>query len=261
MKGLVGKSAVVTGASKGIGFAIAKALVESGVRTLLVARDREALASKCEELSCYGDLVDFLAGDLSNAELPKSAVDRVRARWGSVDILVNNGGGPPMGGFQEFNGEQWQATIELNLLSVVRFTQAVAPGMTTNGWGRILTISSTVAKEPSPMMVLSATTRAGVAAFTKCVATELAPFGVTANVLCPGGVLTDRLSSLVKARSEREGVSYQSLIEQSVKSIPIGRFAQADELGEVAAFLCSDAGAYITGVCLSIDGGLTKGFT
>ena len=261
MKGLLGKNAIVTGASKGIGFAIAKALAVNGVRTLLVARDKVALELRYQEFSRSGATVDFLVGDIANPRLPELAVQRVKDNWGEVDILVNNGGGPPMGGFLEITEDELRLSLEANLLSVIRFSQAVAPSMKEKGWGRILTVSSTIAKEPSANMVLSATTRAGVAAFNKCIATDLAPYGITANVLCPGGVLTDRLSHLIQTRTQREGVSYETLLMQSVKSIPLGRFAQPDELGDIAAFLCSDSGAYITGVSLSIDGGLTKGFT
>ena len=150
----------------------------------------------------------------------------------------------------DFSDADWQSSIDQNLLSAIRFSRLVAPIMKRNQWGRILSVSSTVAKEPSSNMVLSATLRAGLGAFTKSIASELAPHGITANVLCPGGVLTDRLKDLVRTRSKREGVSYDSLIEQSLCSIPSGRFADPDELGKAAAFLCSDDSAYITGVSL-----------
>lgn len=261
MSDLTKKVAIVTGASKGIGFAIAKSLSLRGARVLIISRDYEKLRSSCESLVDLGAQADYLAGDISDPNLPNLAIDRISQKWGAPNILINNGGGPPMGGVLDFSDVDWQSSIDQNLLSAIRFSRLLIPIMKRNQWGRILSVSSTVAKEPSPNMVLSATLRAGLGAFTKSIATDLAPHGVTVNVLCPGGVLTDRLKDLVRARSQREGLSYDSLIEQSVSSIPSGRFADPDELGKVAAFLCSDDAAYITGVSLSVDGGLTKGFT
>ena len=261
MSDLMNKRAIVTGASKGIGFAIAKSLSLRGVRVLIISRDLKKLRLSCENLIDLGAQADYLAGDISDPNLPNLAISHISEKWGDQDILINNGGGPPMGSSLDFSDADWQSSIDQNLLSAIRFSRLVAPIMKRNQWGRILSVSSTVAKEPSSNMVLSATLRAGLGAFTKSIASELAPHGITANVLCPGGVLTDRLKDLVRTRSKREGVSYDSLIEQSVRSIPSGRFADPDELGKTAAFLCSDDSAYITGVSLSVDGGLTKGFT
>ena len=131
--------------------------------------------------------------------------------------------------------------------------------MQSQSWGRIINVTSTVAKEPSPGMILSATARAGLAAFSKALSIELAPAGITVNTVCPGGVLTDRLRGLLEIRSKNEGIPYDTLLEQSQKSIPIGRFASPEEFADYVVFLCSDRARYVTGTYVSVDGGLTKG--
>lgn len=252
--------AVVTGASKGMGFAVAKALAVEGVKVFMVARDSQALEDAAEVIRMSGGTAQTLAGDVANPTLPATVLSKVQGLWGSVDILVNNAGGPPMGTFLEQTPATWEAALQTNLLSVVRFCQAVVPSMKTKQWGRIVSITSTVSKEPSPQMVLSATARAGVAAFTKAIAIELASYNISANVLCPGGVLTDRLRNLLQTRSEREGREYEILLRESQASIPAQRFADPNEIADVILFLCSERGGYITGVNLSVDGGLTKGY-
>lgn len=259
--GIDGRVAIVCGASKGMGFASAKALAMHGVKVLMVARDPSALEEAAMTIAAEGGVVQAYSGDVSNPELAQLAVGRCNELWGPVDILINNAGGPPMGSFLEHDSKAWDASIQANLLSVVHFCKAVAPGMKLKTWGRIISITSTVAKEPSPAMVLSATTRAGVAAFSKTLAIELAQFNISVNVICPGGVLTDRLVSLLQARAEREKRSYQELLNESQLSIPARRFAKPDEIADVILFLASEKGGYVNGVSLSVDGALTKAYT
>ena len=259
--GLKNRVAIVTGASKGIGFASAKRLAAEGAKVLLISRDEPVLAAATAEIQSLGGIAAFLAGDVVTPALPEAAFNKAISLWGRVDILVNNSGGPPMGTFLEFDSSKWEQVIQANLMASIRFTQAVVPFMKIQRWGRIVTVSSTVAKEPSPIMVLSATTRAAIAAFTKAIAIELAPFNICANVVCPGGVLTDRLGGLLKTQSMRDGVAYEQLLKNSQASIPAQRFASPDELANVIAFLSSELSSYVTGVNLSVDGGLTKGFT
>ena len=257
--GLNGKVAIVTGASKGIGFAIAKALIGEGVKILMISRDAEALKRKADELSMQGE-VDYMSGDVSHPSLPDLAYKRILTKWGKADILINNAGGPAMGSFLEHDEVAWNAAIQTNLMSVTRFCKAMVPLMKQNAWGRIVSITSTIAKEPSPAMVLSASVRAGVAAFTKAISTELAPFNITVNVICPGGVLTDRLRNLVKERAVKENRDFSELIKESEDGIPKKRFALPEEIADTVLFLVSESGGYITGVSLSVDGGLTKSF-
>jgi 3-oxoacyl-[acyl-carrier protein] reductase len=250
--------AIVCGASKGMGFSCAQTLALEGVKVLMIARDEKALSEATRKIGNEGGTVEAYAGDVSDSNLPSLAVSRCEALWGGVDILINNAGGPPMGTFQEHGAASWDAAIQTNLMSVIRFCQAVTPNMKLNKWGRIISITSTVAKEPSPLMVLSATTRAGVAAFSKSLAIELAPFNISSNVICPGGVLTDRLVDLLQAKAARENRSYQDLLFESQQAIPAKRFAKPEEIAEVILFLASEQGGYINGVSLNIDGALTR---
>jgi 3-oxoacyl-[acyl-carrier protein] reductase len=251
--------AIVCGASKGMGFSCAQTLALEGVKVLMIARDERALSEATRKIGNEGGTVEAYAGDVSDSNLSNLAVSRCEALWGGVDILINNAGGPPMGTFLEHDAASWDAAIQTNLMSVIRFCQAVTPNMKLNKWGRIISITSTVAKEPSPLMVLSATTRAGVAAFSKSLAIELAPFNISSNVICPGGVLTDRLVDLLQAKAARENRSYQDLLFESQQAIPAKRFAKPEEIAEVILFLASEQGGYINGISLNIDGALTRG--
>jgi len=202
--GLKDKVAIVTGASKGMGLAISKAYISEGVKVMMVSRDETLLQNHAVAFRKQGGIVDYVAGDVADPKLATKVIKKVEDIWGRVDILINNAGGPPMGTFMEHDEKVWETAMQTNLMSVVRFCQAVAPLMINNNWGRIISITSTAAKEPAAVMVLSSTARAGVGAFSKAISTELAPFNITANVVCPGGVLTERLGSLIHARAERE---------------------------------------------------------
>lgn len=259
--GLEGRVAIVCGASKGMGFAAAKGLALHGSKVLMVGRDPSTLGAAAKIIKAQGGVVTAFPGDVRDSDLAQRTVDRCKELWGSVDILLNNAGGPPMGSFLEHDGAAWEAAIQTNLLSVVRFCKAVAPDMKAKKWGRIISITSTVAKEPSPAMVLSATTRAGVSAFSKTLSIELAQFNISVNVICPGGVLTDRLVSLLQARADREKRNYQEVLQESLASIPAKRFAEPEEIADVILFLASERGGYVNGVSLSVDGALTKAYT
>lgn len=258
--GLKGKVAIVTGASKGIGYSIAEALARAGVKTLLISRNEAALSMAVEKIHEMGGEAAMLVGDVADPLMPSRALAQANQLWGSVDIFINNAGGPPMGAFMEHSDEVWLDMLQTNLLAGIRFARALVPDMQKNEWGRIVSISSTVAKEPTPTMVLSATARAGLSAFTKAISTELAEYNITANVICPGGVLTDRLESLFKTKAQRESANYDNVLQEAQNSIPAKRFANPSEIADVALFLASELGSYVTGVSLPVDGGLTKGY-
>lgn len=257
--GIDGRVALVCGASKGMGLATAEALALAGVKVLMVSRDKATLEEAALKVASQGVAVPHV-GDVSDPQLAEQAVDRCKELWGPVDILVNNAGGPPMGTFLEHDEIEWEAAIQTSLMSVVRFCKAVAPNMKDQNWGRIISITSTVAKEPSPSMILSATTRSGVSAFTKTLAIELAQYNISVNAICPGGVLTDRLVSLLKTSANREKRDYSEILTESQQSIPAKRFAKPSEIADVILFLASEMGGYINGVSLSVDGALTKAY-
>ena len=252
------KVAVVTGGSKGIGLGIVEEFISNGINVLVIARNKESLAKL---KSAYDpDQIETLIGDVSDTDLPNKALKLALSKWGRVDILINNAGGPPADSFLNHDESVWMTAFQVSLMSVIRFSTTFAPVMKDNNWGRILSITSTIAKEPSPIMVLSATMRAGVAAFNKAISIELAPYNVTVNAICPGGVLTDRLVSLVRSKSMTDNRPYEDVLKESENSIPIKRFASVQEIAKTANFLCSDDGSYITGVQLSVDGGLSKSY-
>lgn len=251
--------ALITGASKGMGKAISLALAKEGARVCMVARTESALHTAAEDIrKLTAGEVMTIAGDVNDVALAAKVEDTIRQHWGAVDILVNNAGGPPPGPFLEQDETAWANALNQNFLSVVRFTSKMTPGMKANKWGRIISLTSTIAKEPSPGMVLSACARAAVSAFTKAISIELAPYNITVNTICPGGVQTERAVNLIKSAAEREHKSVDEIFRRSVSGIPIQRFADPAEIASVAAFLASEQSGYLTGVSLMVDGGLTK---
>jgi 3-oxoacyl-[acyl-carrier protein] reductase len=255
-----GRRAVVTGASKGMGLAIAEELALLGAKVVLVARNTDSLNTAVDNIKAKGGEAFAVAGDVSKEEFAVELANKVNELLGGIDILVNNAGGPPMGTVLEQSLDVWNSALQTNLLSVIRLSKTFLPLMKAQNFGRILSITSTVAIEPSPEMVVSATVRSGVSAFTKAISTEFARFNITANVICPGGVETDRLKSLIKTRANKESREYQDVLTESQASIPAKRFASPSEVAGLALFLCSESGSYITGQSIPIDGGLTKGF-
>ncbi len=257
--GIEGRVALVTGASRGIGKAVAMSLAHAGAKICLLSRNHESLVSAQGDIEAQtGVKAMILAANVGDADLAKTSVAQIVSELGSVDILVNNCEGPAMGSFLEHDAVVWQRAYEQNLYSVVNYTTQVAPLMKQNRWGRVLNITSFLAKEPTPAMVLSATMRAGVSAFSKSIATELAEYGVTVNTLCPSAVLTDRMVNLTQVAAEREGKSYDDILATAQDTIPAKRFSTPEEIGDLAAFLASERAAYITGVSHLIDGGLSK---
>lgn len=254
------KVAIVTGSSKGMGLAICEAMLKEGVKVMMVSRNEKALMELKLRFSNQKFEVDYYAGDVSSPDLHEKVIEKTLNRWGSIHILINNAGGPPMGSFLEQNDSSWAEAFQTNLMSVIRFSKAVTPHMKKNKWGRIVSITSSLAIEPSPLMVLSSTIRAGVSSFTKAISTELAADNITVNVICPGGVLTERLKSLIEDRTIRENRSYEEILNESQASIPANRFASSKEIADTILFLTSEKGSYITGVSLAVDGGLLRSY-
>jgi len=257
--GLDERVAIVVGASKGIGKAIAHGLSKEGCRVLIVARSADILEETAKLISAdTGNEVLAVSGNVCDAKLAERLVDSALKKWGHLDILVNNAGGPPPKTFLEADDEDWSQAIQLNLMSTIRMCRAAAPVMKEQNWGRIITIGSTVMKEPSPQMVMSATARAGMTAFSKAISIELAPFGITVNTIATGGVQTDRLTSLFQTIADKGDQTLDEMLDNAAKSIPIGRFASPEEFAETMVFLASEAGRYVTGECIAVDGGLAK---
>ncbi|MEJ5171955.1 MAG: SDR family oxidoreductase, partial [Fimbriimonadales bacterium] len=178
---------------------------------------------------------------------------------GEPDIVVTNTGGPPAGPLSQMTDEQWQAGVDATLLNVVRLVRLVAPSMSSRRWGRIVHITSLVAKEPSDLLPISSTLRAGLMALTRLQANELASSGVTVNSVLPGHTLTDRQLHLANVRAERLGIPPSEALQRQADEVPMKRLADPSEVAAAVAFLCSVPAGYITGVNLLVDGGLTRG--
>lgn len=254
--GIAGRVAVVAAASRGLGRAVAEALAAEGVRLALGARGAEALERTAAEIrERSGAAVLAHPVDVGDPEAAAGFVRAAEAEFGQVDILVTNAGGPPPTRLANTTREEWKRALDENLLSCVHLVRAALPGMRERRWGRILAIASVSVKQPVPDIILSNTARAGIAGFMKSLANEAAPYGVLANVLCPGFTRTDRLTELAAHLAETRGTPEEAVYREWAKDIPLGRVGEPEEFGAAAAFLASERASYITGTTLQVDGG------
>ena len=260
--GIAGRAAVVAAGSQGLGRAVAEALAAEGVRVAIGARGREALERTAAEIrDRHG--VEVLTRQVDVGD-PDAAFGFVRAageRFGQVDILVTNAGGPPPTRLKDTTPQQWRDALEQNLLSCVNLARAALPGMISRRWGRIIAIASVSVKQPVPDIILSNTARSGIAGFMKSLANEAAPHGVLANVLCPGYTRTARLVELADHLAATRGCSVEEVYAEWSADIPLGRVGEPEEFGAAAAFLASERASYITGTVLAVDGGHIKSVT
>jgi len=252
---LAGRIALVTGASSGLGYAAAEALAQRGARIGLNSRGGDKLAAAVERLSASGAEVIGIPGDISSLEGTQQIVTTTRERLGEIDILVANGGGPPVKPAVEIEEEDWEKAIPLTLLFVPRLTRQVLPGMRQRRWGRIVAINSVSTRQPIPGLALSNVLRPAVVAYLKTISQEVASEGVTANAVLPGYTRTERQVELATAMAARTGARLDDLIAESGESIPIGRMAEPNEIGAVIGFVCSPAASYLTGQAITVDGG------
>ncbi|GIP39786.1 short-chain dehydrogenase [Paenibacillus sp. J31TS4] len=252
-----GKWAVVTAASRGIGFAIADKLAEEGANLIVCSRHRESIDEAAASLKKHGTEVIARAVDVSDAGSLQAFVKEVAAERESIDALVCNAGGPPGGGFLSFDDEAWEKAFATNVMSVVRLVRGFYPLLKQQG-GRIVTIASTSVKEPIPGLVLSNTMRTGVTGLMKTLSVELGPDGILVNTVCPGRIETDRIQELDRARAEREGRSEEEIRKAMEAQIPLGRYGRPEELADLAAFLLSPRNTYLTGSTYFVDGGMVK---
>ena len=247
---------MVAAASKGIGLAVAKRLAAEGCEISICARNEEQLELAAAEIG--PDTRSYVV-DVSVAEDVEWWFQQTQEDLGVPSILVTNTGGPPAGSALDMADDQWQAGVDSTLLSLVRMVRLAAPEMQSAGWGRIVHITSLVAREPSPVLAISSTLRAGIVALTKLQARELAANGVTVNGVLPGHTLTDRQRHLADLRASREGISAEAALEKQGAETPIGRLADPDEIASVVAFLCGAPASYLTGESITVDGGMNRG--
>ena len=254
--GLKGKVALVAGASKGLGYAVAKALAADGASVSISSRDEQAIAHAAKQIEQEtGARVLSMAVDVRS----KEAIDRWMAHaadtFGGIDALMTNAGGPPAGDAVSFDDAAWQDAAELLLFSTLRMVRAAVPHMERRGGGAILVSTSSSVKEPVPNLGLSTVLRASVSALSKTLALELAGKKIRVNQIIPGRIDTDRVRHLDEVNAKKAGIPVDQAKAKAVAGIPMGRYGVPDEFGRVGAFLLSDAASYMTGATVQVDGG------
>jgi 3-oxoacyl-[acyl-carrier protein] reductase len=257
---LAGRVALVNAASRGIGRATAEALAREGARLVISGRDEAAVAAAAAQIAeSTGAEVVGVAADVSAAGTAERLVATAVDRFGGLDILVNNGGGPPGGVFADFDDAAWQGAFDLLLLSVVRMVRAALPRLRDGGRGRIITIASTSVKQPIAGLILSNSLRAAVAGLARTLADELGPDQITVNTVLPGSILTDRLRSISAGRASAAGLATDDLIRAEVAGqVPLGRVGEVADMAGLITFLCSPVASYITGQTIAVDGGMLR---
>lgn len=242
--GLSGRTAIVCGASSGIGLGIAESLAGEGANVVMFARRKELLQQEAERIGGVA-----VPGDVTNADDLERVVSTAVERFGGVDILVNNSGGPPRAAATELDADSIHAAVDLLLVSAVRLTSLCLPHLERSSAGRILTVTSSTVREPIDNLALSNSIRPGIMGWAKSLARELGPKGITVNCLAPGRIDTERVREVYP-----DGPT-----EEDLASIPFRRLGTTREVGDVVAFLCSERASYVSGIVVLVDGALTRG--
>ncbi len=257
--GLEGKRALVLGGRQGLGRGVAEALAAEGVIVALLSRNSEGLAQTALEIGNQAGVRAIAVGaDLSDHASVVRAVATVNEEIGGIDILINNSGGPPPSGASGVAPEVWRAQFETMILSIIEITDLVLTGMREQRWGRILTIASSGVVEPNPLIGVSNALRSTLVGWSKTLAGEVASHGVTANILLPGWIATERLREIDLAAAGAGGSSVDAASAANLARIPVGRYGTIQEFGAVAAFLASDLASYVTGSMIRVDGGAIR---
>jgi 3-oxoacyl-[acyl-carrier protein] reductase len=255
---LEGKAALVGGASKGIGRAIAKELLKEGARVVISSRSEENLLACVETLrEETGKEAEWAVCDMTKPEDIKQLVATAVERFGGLDIVVNNAGGPPTGTFQDLDERYWHFAIDQNFLSVVRTVREALPHLIRSGSGRIINVTSVSVKQPIDGLILSNATRLGVVGLAKTLSRELALHGITVNNVCPGNIATERLMALIEERAMRLGQTLEEAVSLEEGRVPMGFLGEASDVAQLTAFLASGPARFITGTTIQVDGGST----
>ena len=258
--GLKGRTAIVAASSSGLGKATAWELAAEGANVVINGRNEESLIAAANDIkSATGAELLLITGDVTNETDVKHLVHESKSRFGRIDIMVANAGGPPAGFFDEFDAVHYREAVELNLISTINLCREAVPHMRAQRWGRIVAITSIAAKQPVENLILSNTARAGVLGFMKSLSQQVAGDGITVNSLCPGYHLTERLENLGSLTAGREGVPREEVYARWAASTSIKRIGDPKEFAAVAAFLCSERASYVTGTVIQVDGGANKG--
>src|SRR5467141_3456147 len=256
---LTGKVAIVGGASKGLGRACAQVLAQEGAALALCSRSQKDLDKAAQEIhdTARADVL-AIAGDLDRHETIKDLVARTVDRFGRLDVMVNNSGGPPLARAHNATEEQWAIAVQRSLLFFARMSREALPHLKKQGGGRIINILASTVYQPIPNLALSGATRMGVVAFAKTLADEVGRDGVLVNNVCPGSIMSERMLSNVTARAKQLGITLEEALAQRAAETAVGRLGEPKELTHLVAFLASGKSSYITGTTILVDGGLVR---
>ncbi len=257
--GLKDKVAVVGGASKGLGRACAEVLAEEGARIAICSRTHADLDRAAQEIrDKTGVEVLAIAGDLDRADTIERLIAATAERFGRIDILVNNSGGPPLARAATATEEQWATAVQRSLLFFARMSREAIPHLKRSGAGRIINVLASTVYQPIPNLALSGATRMGVVAFAKSLADEVGRDGILVNSVCPGSILSERMLSNVTARAKELGITVDAALAQRAAETAVGRIGEPREMANLVAFLASGKASYITGTTILVDGGLVR---
>lgn len=260
--GIDGKTAVVAASSKGLGYAIAHGLAAEGCRVIVSARTESDVRAAAERIAAEtGAETAGITADVSLAGDCERLIAGAAERFGGVDILVTNTGGPPAGRFDALTEAQWASGFDSTLMNVVRLIRAAVPHMRANRWGRIVNLTSLSARQPIEGLLLSNAYRAAIHGLAKTLSREFAQDGILVNNVCPGMHATDRLRHLAEIRGAEAGISTEAALGKLAEDIPLGRLGRPEELAAAAVFLCSEAASFITGQSIVVDGGASTALT
>ena len=254
--GIKNKVALVLGGGSGLGQAIAISLASEGCKVVVAGRTEAKLQKTVAQIQETGGQAHALVWDLSQLDQIDSHFAKIESLWGSVDILVNNTGGPPPTPATGQAPQVWLQKFQEMVLSVIAITDRALPAMKEKRWGRVITSTSSGAIAPIPNLAISNTLRSSLHAWSKTLAREVAPFGITTNIIVPGRIATERIRFLDESKAQRENRSVEDVMNESLKTIPMGRTGDPAEFGATAAFLASQPASYITGSVIRVDGGL-----
>ena len=257
--GLKDKVAIVGGASKGLGKACAQVLAKEGAKGAICSRSKPDLERAAEEISSASnsDVMTFV-GDLDKHQTIQDLIAATVARFGRLDIMVNNSGGPPLARAATASEEQWETALQRSLLFFARMCREAVPHLKHQGGGRIINILASTVYQPIDNLALSGATRMGVVAFAKSLADEVGQDNILVNNVCPGSILSDRMLSNVTSRANELGISVEEALAQRASETALGRIGQPEEMANLVAFLASDRSSYITGTTILVDGGLVR---
>ncbi len=256
-----GKNAIVCASSQGLGKAAAIDLAKEGVNLAICSRDKQKINLVKSEIEEIADVkLVALEADLSSEKDINSLFQEAKKELKTIDILINNNGGPPPSNFEELTDEDWQRTFNATMMSAIRLSKLVLPDMKKNKWGRIINISSVSVKTPVNGLFLSNSIRMGVLGWAKALSDEVASQGITVNTVCPGTTKTERIEQILDVQSESTGKSKTELEEAMARSIPMQRIGEAVDLSALITFLASEKANYMTGLAVQVDGGSSRTF-